>query len=341
MTEARTPWQQLLTEQHGLASTAQLLSCGVTPQQLRHRVQSGRWQQVLHGVHSVTNGPLVRPAALSAALLFGGPDALLSHRTAAQEWGMVRVDPGPVHITVPYGRSAVSQPATLRATGPRYRQPVVDPGAVVHPGVVVHRSRAHAHILVRTDPPRTSRPDTALDLAIAEPTARAAARTLVAVVTNAHISLAEVRTRLELRRPRRYLRPLTDALKLMAEGVQSALEYRYAVDVEQSHALPSARRQSPVVVDGRTLWEDCDYSGCGVPLIVRLDGRRYHSAAEYAFRDRRRDNAAELDGRPRLVYGWDEVSGDACGVAREVVSVLRRGGWEGGGGEGSCLCVKK
>lgn len=46
MTEARTPWQQLLTEQHGLASTAQLLTCGVTPQQLRHRVQSGRWQQV-------------------------------------------------------------------------------------------------------------------------------------------------------------------------------------------------------------------------------------------------------------------------------------------------------
>jgi hypothetical protein len=136
MTEARIPWQQLLTEQHGLASTAQLLSCGITPQQLRHRVQSGRWQQVLHGVHSVTNGPLVRPAALSAALLFGGPDALLSHRTAAQEWGMVRGDPGPVHITVPYGRSAVSQPATLRATGPRYRQPVVDPGAVVHPCVV-------------------------------------------------------------------------------------------------------------------------------------------------------------------------------------------------------------
>jgi len=336
MTEARTPWQQLLTDQHGLASTAQLLANGISPQQLRHRVQSGRWQQVLYGVHSVTNGPLVRPATLSAALLFGGPDALISHRTAAQEWGMVRVgEVEPVHITVPYGRSAVSQPATTRATGPLYRQPIVDPGWVVHPGVVVHRSRAHAHIMVATEPPRTSRPDTALDLAIAEPTARDAARTLVAVVTNARIPLVDVRTRLELRRPRRYLRPLTDALTLMADGVQSALEYRYAVDVEQAHGLPPARRQAPVVVDGRTLWEDCDYSGCGVPLIVRLDGRRYHAGAEFAFRDRRRDNAAELDNRPRLVYGWDEVSGDACGVAAEVVTVLRRGGWEGQG-QGSC-----
>jgi len=336
MTEVHTPWQQLLTEQHGLAGTAQLLANGITPQQLRHRVQSGRWQQVLYGVHSVTNGPLVRPAALSAALLFGGPDALLSHRTAAQEWGMVRAGQAePVHITVPYGRSAVSQQATLRRTGPLYRQPVVDPGSVVHPGVVVHRSRAHAHIAVATEPPRTSRPDTALDLAIAEPTARDAARTLVAVVTNAHIPLNDVRTRLELRRPRRYLRPLNDALKLMADGVQSALEHRYAVEVEQAHGLPRARRQSPVVVDGRTLWEDCDYSGCGVPLIVRLDGRRYHAGAEFAFRDRRRDNAAELDNRPRLVYGWDEVSGDACGVATEVFTVLRRGGWEGEG-QGSC-----
>jgi hypothetical protein len=121
----------------------------------------------------------------------------------------------------------------------------------------------------------------------------------------------------------------------MADGVQSALEYRYAIDVERAHGLPAARRQSPVVVDGRTLWEDCDYSGCGVPLIVRLDGRRYHAGAEFAFRDRRRDNAAELDNRPRLVYGWDEVSGDACGVAGEVATVLRRGGWDGEG-QGSC-----
>ena len=329
MTEDHTTWHRLLNEQHGVLTTAQLHHCGITPQQLRHRVRSGRWQQVLHGVHSVTNGPLFRPATLSAALLFGGPDAVLSHDTAAQEWGMLGGDTSaPVHITVPYGRSAVSQPPTQRRAGPWHHQTAAV-GSHLHPGVLVHRSRAHAHIVVATDPPRTSRPDTALDLAVAEPTARDAARRLVSVVTNARIPLLEVRTRLELRRPRRYLRPLSDALQLMADGVQSALEHRYAVDVEQAHNLPSARRQSPVVVDGRTLWEDCDYTRAGVALLVRLDGRRYHSAAEYAFRDRRRDNAAELQGRPRLVYGWDEVAGDPCGVAREVATVLKRGGWAG------------
>lgn len=114
---------------------------------------------------------------------------------------------------------------------------------------------------------------------------------------------------------------------MLSEGVQSVLEYRYAVDVEQAHGLPVARRQSAVVVDGRTLFEDCDYTDHGVPLIVRLDGRQWHSRAEIAFRDRRRDNAAELADRPRLVFGYDEVESDPCGVASDVEHVLQREGW--------------
>ena len=64
-------------------------------------------------------------------------------------------------------------------------------------------------------------------------------------------------------------------------------------------------------------------------LTVRLDGRRFHSMQEVAFRDRRRDNASELAGRARLVFGYEEVSSDPCGVAGDVAQVLRREGWEG------------
>lgn len=191
----------------------------------------------------------------------------------------------------------------------------------------MHRSRAHDYIAVDTDPPRTMRADTALDLAIAEPTARDAYTRLVALVTNARIPLRDIRRRMGERRPRRYGKALVDAVRLLADGVQSVLEYRYATDVEDAHGLPRARRQSPVIVDGRTLFEDCDYSDHGVPLIVRLDGRRAHAMAEVAFRDRRRDNAAELQGRPRLVYGFDEVTKNPCVVAREVEIVLVREGW--------------
>jgi hypothetical protein len=70
------------------------------------------------------------------------------------------------------------------------------------------------------------------------------------------------------------------------------------------------------------------YDDVGVPLTVRLDGRT-HLLDDVAFRDRRRDNAAELAGRSRLTFGWVDLSTDPCGGALEVLTVLRRHGWSG------------
>jgi len=115
---------------------------------------------------------------------------------------MLDKDDGPIHVTVPYGCSAVSQP----------------------PRLVVHRSRAFDHIKVHTEPARVGRADTAVDLAVAEPTARLAMRRLVAMATGNRISVTELRQRIEERRPRRYRTAINDAVRLMAVGVCSALE---------------------------------------------------------------------------------------------------------------------
>ncbi|MFD4369156.1 type IV toxin-antitoxin system AbiEi family antitoxin domain-containing protein [Rhodococcus sp. NPDC058521] len=320
--------KELAVSQFGLVTHSQLHALGYPRSRVRHRVESGRWQAVLHGVYAVSTGPISRAATLEAALLFGGNGALLSHYTAAEEWGMIRAeDARPVHITVPYGRSAICQGQTVVGSELAASSLCHQEGAAVHPGVAVHRSRAQNFIGVEMDQPRTTRADTAVDLAVEQDTAEEAYASLVRTVGNSRIPLVDIRRRLDERRPRRYRKVLADAVRLLAEGVQSLLEYRYAVDVESAHGIPPALRQSPVVVDGRTLFEDCDYSPYGVPLIVRLDGRGTHSMAEVAFRDRRRDNAAELARRPRLVYGYDEVTKNACEVAREVETVLTREGW--------------
>lgn len=324
--------KELAVSQFGLITHSQFHALGYPRSRVRQRVESGRWQAVLHGVYAVSSGPISRSAALEAALLFGGNGALLSHYTAAEEWGMLRSDDGrPVHITVPYGRSALCQAPTVVGSELASSSWCHQVGAVVHPGVVVHRSRAQNFIGVDMDQPRTSKVDTAVDIAVAEDTATAAYASLIGTVSNARIPLVDVRRRLEERRPHRYRKVLAEAVRMLAEGVQSILEYRYAVGIEDAHGLPRALRQSPVTVDGRTLFEDCDYSPHGVPLIVRLDGRRTHSMAEVAFRDRRRDNAAELAGRPRLVYGYEEVTRSPCEVAREIEAVLVREGWMGRG----------
>lgn len=318
---------RIVTFQHGIVTRAQLEHHGRTWPWIRHRLERGRWQQVLRGVYSVTTGPLSRPAVLAAAVAFSGEAAVLSHCTAAEEWGMLSHDPlEPVHVTVPVGSSTRGQTATFATAKPRgIRLPHL--GDMLHPGVIVHRSRAHAHIGVPTMPQRTGRADTALDLATAAPTPHDGYLRLIRVVTDNRLPLAEIRRRMQERTPYRYRKALEDAVRLLADGVQSMLELRYATEVEQRHSLPPAHRQTPTVVDGRTLYEDCTYDVHGAALTVRLDGRRFHSMAEVAFRDRRRDNAAELAGRSRLVYGYDEVSRDPCGVAAEVEAVLTRLGW--------------
>ncbi|MFF2027301.1 hypothetical protein ACFVW2_36715, partial [Streptomyces sp. NPDC058171] len=164
-------------------------------------------------------------------------------------------------------------------------------------------------------------------LAVSEATPKEAAARLIEAATNGKVHVDALRRKLELRRPYRHATDIADAVTLLGDGVQSVLEHRYALDVERSHGLPTGKRQMPHVVDGRILYEDVDYSPTGVPLIVRLDGQQYHSGRQSRFRDRRRDNAAELADRPRLVYGWDETTRDPCGVFEEVRRVLVREGW--------------
>jgi hypothetical protein len=299
-------WGSLVAAQAGVVGFRQLRRLGVTASSVLAQVAAGRWQHPVHGVYVTFTGPLPRPSRVALALVYGGAAAVLSHRTAAEEWSFVPVAEGPVHLTVPYGTSAVSQPDLI----------------------VVHRSRAYRHIVVATAPPRTSRADTAIDLAVEEPDARAARRMLTDLLTGGRVRPLDVQRRLLERPPRRYRRPLAEALRLVREGVQSVLEELYAVEVEQAHGIPSAQRQGVFVVDGVTLYEDATYDHVGVPLTVRLDGRT-HLLADVAFRDRRRDNAAELAGRSRLSFGWKDLSADPCGGAREVARVLHRHGWRG------------
>lgn len=302
----RDRWEVLLAAQAGIVHVRQLRGFGVSKAMLDAQVEAERWRWIVHGVYATFTGPLGYQARVSAALLYGGPAAVLSHRTAAEAWGLVPVEPGPVHITVPYGSSAISQPDL----------------------VVVHRSRAYRHIVVAADPPRTSKADTVIDVAVEEDEHRAARTVLTGLMTGGRVRPLDVERRLTERPPRRYRRALAAAVHLVRHGVQSALEELYAVEVEQAHGLPQAVRQSPVVVDGTTFWEDAVYDHIGVRLTVRLDGRM-HLLGDVAFRDRRRDNAAELAGRARLTFGWVDLSSDPCGGAKEVAQVLKRHGWTG------------
>lgn len=304
--------------QDDMITRAQVLECGRTDEWIEAQLAGGRWMKMGRKVFKTTTGAPTRRQRERAALLCAGPEAALSHRSAANRFGLRDPDDGLVHITVPYGRSA-------------------DP----HPGVVIHRSRAFAHIVIdREDMPTVSGADTCIDLAVLEPDARRAMRTLLHAALAMKVPLHRLLAVLEVRRPRRYSRALRHAARMLSDGVGSVLEGRYLVDVEQAHGIPIATRQAPVVVEGVERYEDCRYDMPDAELIVRLDGWRWHSDRHVGVVDRARDNAAELAGSARLTFGWEEVVGDPCGVAAIVSARLRQLGWPGPTGTASCRCVE-
>ena len=91
---------RLARPQHGLVSLAHVLANGVTPDQLRARLDRGSLVRLDAGVYRTMGARHTWEQALLAACLAGGPNALASHRAAAVLWGLID-PPAPVEIVVP------------------------------------------------------------------------------------------------------------------------------------------------------------------------------------------------------------------------------------------------
>jgi very-short-patch-repair endonuclease len=99
--------------QHGVVSVHQLYAAGLGREAIRRRVAAGRLHRVYRGVYAVGHPGLSSEGRWMAAVLACGDGAVLSHRSAAELWGMLEVAGGRVHITVPR-RAGRRQRAGLR-----------------------------------------------------------------------------------------------------------------------------------------------------------------------------------------------------------------------------------
>ena len=289
-------WEEVAAAQAGILTRRQAATGGLTPEAIRTRMTSGRWQRVYPGVLATFSGPVPRPALLWAVALVSGPDAVLSHETAAELAGLVTAPNDEVHVSVPLARRVTSRP-----------------------GIIVHRSMyALPHPVLR--PSRTRIEDTVIDLTQTAAHLEVAAGWLVRGVAARLTTAARLLDVIGTRPRVRWRRELIAVLADVSEGCHSMLELRYLHRVERAHALPRGRRQHR-----RGRWfDDVDYAEFGVS--VELDGRAAHPA-ELAFRDHRRDNAAVLTGSRVLRYGYADVARRPCAVAAEVAAVLRAAGW--------------
>src|SRR4051812_10764779 len=87
----------LADAQHRIVSRTQLLGEEVRADAIRYRLRRGRLRQIHHGVYLVGPGRPTREGRWMAAVLACGAGAVLSHRSAANLWGILRGEGRAIH----------------------------------------------------------------------------------------------------------------------------------------------------------------------------------------------------------------------------------------------------
>ena len=260
--------QRLASKQHGVVSQTQLVALGLTPQAIYRRRLRGNLVALHRGVYAVGHIALTVRSRELAAVLACGPEAMLSHRSAAALWGLRRTSSPRIEVTAPRGRK------------PR-------------DGIVVHRSRVLAEedrALVDTIP-ITSVARTLVDLAD-----MLQSSSLGNAVNEAELlglfdlgTLERTLERVAPRRGRGRLARVLQDYRPQPQFTRSAGERRL-LRVCRDHGLPCPKANMWVAGHEIDLyWPDAR-------LAVELDGRAVHGTTRAFQDDRRRDRALAACG---------------------------------------------
>ncbi|HEY6772123.1 MAG TPA: DUF559 domain-containing protein, partial [Solirubrobacterales bacterium] len=278
----------LVTRQHGVVARRQLLERGVTPKVIERRLASGRLHPLWRGVYAVGRPGVTNRGWWMAAVLACGDNAVLSHQSGAELWGMLETNPGTegrqdrprmIDISVPGRKSH-------RLSGIRAHRRLDLTGA---DGVEVDR-------IPVTTPARTL-----IDLATLLPRGQ-----LEACVNRAdklqRIDPEALRAELEDRRSMDGVPALKRILDRRTFTLtDSELERRFLGLVRRA-GLPIPETQQRVNgfrVD--FLWpERC--------LVVETDGLRYHRTASQQTSDRERDQTLVAAGFTVLRFTHAQVT---------------------------------
>ncbi len=137
----------LAGEQHGRISWAQLVALDLNKPTIGRWSHSGYLTRVLPGVYAVGHHAPSREADLWAAVLFAGPDAMLSHATAACWHGLIEYPPTTIEVSSPrdvdsvkgvrvYGRRNLELTLYKGLAATSIAQTMLDLAAIAEPRLV-------------------------------------------------------------------------------------------------------------------------------------------------------------------------------------------------------------
>jgi very-short-patch-repair endonuclease len=286
----------LAARQHDVVARRQLLELGYSPGAIKHRLANGRLHRIWDGVYAVGRPRLGTHGIWMAAVLACGPEAALSHTSAAALWGIYPRNRGPIDVSVP---------APL---APRRR-----------PGIVVHRRGGWTDDDVTRlfGIPVTGVVRTHVDLATC--------------IDRHQLERAICEAdKLDLIDPERLRAALDGFAGQPGVGVlretldrrtftltDSELERRFLPLARQA-GLPRPLTQH--LVNGHLV----DFYWPELRLVVETDGLRYHRTPAQQARDRVRDQTHTAAGVTPLRFTRAQVRYDPDHVRKTLVAVAGR-----------------
>lgn len=269
--------------QYGVVARAQLLERGLTAREIQRRIEKRRLRRVHYGVYAVGHRRLTVEGKWMAAVLAGGPGAVLSHPSAAAAWDLRPTSSGVIHVTVPT-RSGRERRA----------------------GLMIHRcALTPDDVTVRDGIPITTPTRTIIDLA----------RTM------SERQLAKIIDRADLLRLTDFA-ALRSANSASLQAVlrtydptptRSELEERF-LRLCDDHQIP--RPETNTLVEGF----EVDFVWRDRRLIVEVDGYAYHRSPSAFEGDRERDVALGMKAWRVMRFTWRQVTNRAAWVAAAVTS---------------------
>jgi hypothetical protein len=286
--DARVAW--IGAHQHGAIGYDQLRGAELSPAAIDHRVAAGWLHRIHKAVFAVGHPGLTQRGRWMAAVLAGGPEAALSHRSAAALWGFAPDGDRP-SITVPSARRR---------------------GAA---GIEVHSGRIRPGETMLVDGIRVTKvARTLLDLAEVMTLVQ-----LVAAIDQAtagrHLRPGLMSSMIKESRGRRGLKPLKHALLITRPQdvlTRSELERR-ALKLLAKAGIPRPE------VNTRLHGHERDLLWRGQRLVVELDGREHHRDID---RDHRRDADLLARGWNTMRFTWRQVINDPAWVVDRLARTL-------------------
>jgi hypothetical protein len=289
----------LAERQHGVVARRQLEAIGLRRGAIALRIERGRLHPVHRGVYAVGHRVLSLRGAWLAAVFAVGPDAVLSHRSAAALWGMR-------HATG--ARAEVITERTLRS----------------RPRLQLRQSTLRADERTTHDGiPVITPPRTLLDLAAVVPPHQVER----AMNEAERLGLADPLTLdalLHRHAGRAGTTALRRALERAAPGgttlTRSELEARFLAFLDD-HGLERPATNVPLTLrDASRIEADCVWRRRR--LVVELDGYATHAGRAAFDRDRARDRRLTAAGWRVVRVTWRHLHEEPHALADELCALL-------------------